>query len=435
MEYKTTINSFYFYQYLFHSTAIDNKYMDLIKYELDKRMYLCGNHFKANNEKYSSIKFYVYLFIKIIFVLLNKLLKRKSDRSVIISSAYSHFNDELRKLGYKVVFPELNIGNRHNYFGNIRILLKYEYIKRGFRKENLNTIINDNFKGRINDLRSDLIKYLISHNVKALFVANDMAFLEKMLIDIFKEIRKPSYVYLHGLPSRYNHTDDNRADYLLVWGNKIKENYIRSGVRENKILSIGHSFYKNISKNKLRFEYSDILIITQSIPGAPEDSEQLLLQDRGNILYYLWTIKDVLTKLKVTSVRFRPHPSENPKWYLNNLDNKFFQLDKSPLYKSLQAATLVIGPTSTVFLEAIQNGVNYLVYEPCIQGRNLKNQTLFPPFDGLDPRIPVAKNQDDLYNYLVSQCPVDVSIYNELVGQPLDSNSIKNLPGINEELR
>jgi len=70
MEFKTK-NGFNFYQYLINSHLKDKEYLDLIKYEIDKRIYFYGNNFKVNYEKYSNIKFYLYFVIKNIYLLKN----------------------------------------------------------------------------------------------------------------------------------------------------------------------------------------------------------------------------------------------------------------------------------------------------------------------------------------------------------------------------
>ena len=72
--------------------------------------------------------------------------------------------------------------------------------------------------------------------------------MERMAIDAGKEMGIPTVVFLHGLPARYNKIDDNRANYLCVWGEGIKEQYINVGVDPDKILITGHpSFSTSIS--------------------------------------------------------------------------------------------------------------------------------------------------------------------------------------------
>jgi len=216
-------NNYCLYDYVLKNLNLSKEFVDLIKYEIDKRVYFYGNHLANNYEKQSKIKIYLYFFLKTFFFLKNK-GKVKKDIPMIISSAYFNFNSEFEKNNYEISFPEINVGNRNSYIGNFQILLKYEYIKFKFKNGNLNQIMSAKFIKTIDNFKSELKKHIIQRDVKAQILANDMGFLEKILIAIFKEINRPSFIFLHGLPSRYNGLDDNRADYLLVWGNKIKEN-------------------------------------------------------------------------------------------------------------------------------------------------------------------------------------------------------------------
>ncbi len=72
----------------------------------------------------------------------------------------------------------------------------------------------------------------------------------------------------------------------------------------------------------------------------------------GDIILYLYRIQKVLTAFGVRSVRLRPHPSENRNWYTKYFDPNFFKLNPYDLETSMKKATLVIGPSSTVFIES-----------------------------------------------------------------------------------
>ena len=138
-------------------------------------------------------------------------------------------------------------------------------------------------------------------------------------------------------------------------------------------------------------------------------------------------IQNVLTNLGVKSVRFRPHPAENPNWYLKILDLSFFKLDMDNLENSLKKSTLVIGPTSTVFLEAIYWEVNYVIYEPSQNNINLRGLKLYPPFDGFYPEFPVAKNEIELKSVIENKIKVKFSIFHKFIKTPFDLSFIKDL--------
>ena len=104
-------------------------------------------------------------------------------------------------------------------------------------------------------------------------------------------------------------------------------------------------------------------------------------------------IQTVLEYFGVKNVRFRPHPSEDINWYLKYIDNDFFMPDLQSIDKSINESTLIIGPTSTVFLESINSGVNYIVYEPKLaNGLGLDGYEIISPFDGSDINVPVAND-------------------------------------------
>jgi len=228
------------------------------------------------------------------------------------------------------------------------------------------------------------------------------------------------------LPGRYNSFDDNRSDFLIVWGEKIKENYINVGVNPNKIYVSGHPYYKTLNTLNLKFSFDDILVLNNSIDGA-HHSDGIIMGDRGNSILYLFSIERELKRLGVKSVRFRPHKEENIDWYYKFINDDFFKPDVNNFSESLKRSTLIIGPTSTVFLESIYYGVNYLVYEPSNEGKNLLNQQLVPPFDGSDSRTPVAKTEDDLKYVLKNKTKVDTSIFSDYISSPFDLSFVKNL--------
>jgi hypothetical protein len=398
-----------------------------MKYEIDKNIYYYGNHFKNNYEIRDTLRQFLSPLIKLFLVVPG--IAHKSDRntSTIISTAGSSFNQELRKKGYRVQFPDFSKNHIPYYFGNLNSLWKYENLKRTFRRGRLTDILSNDFIKRVIVYKNVLKRLIIKQNVAALFVANDMAFLEKLLIQIFKELGKPSIVFLHGWPSRYNSIDDNRADYLAVWGEKIKANYVNAGVDGTKIIVTGHPDYSAITCNSLRNTHDDILIITNTITQTPENSDRLILQDRGMLIYYLLSIQQVLKTMGIKSVRYRPHPSENAQWYERNIDTSFFKLDWDNLTHSLRRSTLIIGPISTVILDSVKAGVNYVVYEPLRNNLTVKNFELCPPFDKSEDCLTVANNENDLYNVLKEKRQLNLSMLLGYAGTRWDITKIMKI--------
>ena len=123
----------------------------------------------------------------------------------------------------------------------------------------------------------------------------------------------------------------------------------------------------------------------------------------------------------------RPHPSQNPKWLFRFIDNNFFSLDTATLSDSLNRSTLVIGPTSTLFLESLIYGVNYTVYEPLInEDTSLGGYKLVPPFDGKNKKVPVANSEKELIEIISNKICNDVSIIDDYIAPKFSLDSIIN---------
>ena len=169
-----------------------------------------------------------------------------------------------------------------------------------------------------------------------------------------------------------------------------------------------------------------MLVLTKSIVGA-HHSDGVILGDRANLILYLYSVEKILKSLGINCVRFRPHPSENENWYLKFINKDFYKFDNENLQKSIQNSSLIIGPTSTVFLESLYYGVNYVVYEPSINNIEITNCQLVSPFDGTDPKIPVAKTEDELEYILKNKILVDPTCFNDYISTPFDLSFVKKL--------
>ena len=55
------------------------------------------------------------------------------------------------------------------------------------------------------------------------------------------------------------------------------------------------------------------------------------------------------------------------------------------------------------------------------------NDKLVPPFDGTEPRVPVAKNEEELSYLLKNKEKVNTSFISEYIKTPFDISFIKNL--------
>jgi len=423
------MESFNFIDFLKDNQILDNKKYDSLRFELDTHLHYYGNHFKypfensfskKSNLLWSNLRYLYSLY---------KIFKNKAQGSlkeIILSNSYFTVNNELKNLGYDVFCPSWQMTQDRNVLSSYELFTRGENIKSKFKTLAFNQLISNDFIEELNHFEEILNLFFRDKIIKALFVPNDVSFFENLAIHSCKQIGVPSFIFLHGLPGRYNPIDENRSDYLIVWGEKIKENYIKAGINPDKIFISGHPYYKKIQSNTLKNDFDNILVITKSLNGA-NHSDGIILGDRANLLLYLYSVEKILKRIGVKSVRFRPHPSENGDWYLKFINTNFYKLDKGTLNQSIQNSSMVIGPTSTVFLESLYYGKNYVIYEPSNNNIDLINNRLVPPFDGTDSKIPVAKNEDELEYILKHKIIVELSCFSDYIKTPFDLSFVKKL--------
>jgi len=422
------MNNFYLLDYLKKNKLASEEALDFLKFELDQRIYYYGDHFNYPKEKEAGGKIIFQrnckFFLKNIYAFCVMLVTCKNNRKkIVLSNAYFSINKKLQDIGMCVARPMHSPSFGELLVGNYRMFIDFLSLDKKIKHGNFNELLSKNFLKKLDLLIKNLSKYYKSIDVSALIVPNDISFYEQLNIKIFKNIGKPSFIFLHGLPGRYNIYDENQTDYLVVWGERIRQHYINIGFNPEKILVSGHPFYESLSSELLRNDFDNILIVTKSLNGSPH-RDGVRLTDRGGLIVYLKQVEITLTKLGVKKVRLRVHPSENIDWYFKFINKDFFVADKDGLADSLKKATLVIGPTSSVFLEAIYYGVNYLVYEPVVNGVDISGYPPVPPFDGSDPKVPVAQNENDLERMLKEKVIVDKTIFNDYIDTPFNINCI-----------
>ncbi len=422
------MESFNILNILKDDAVLNRNQYDCLRYELDKQFHYYGDHFNNPFERERKLKFYLLRGqLKFLLSLIRVIKGRKLvNGDLILSNAYFTLNDELEKLGYEVFYPPWQVLKNRKILANKDIFIRCEKVKNRLRNLDFNRLIEEKFLSEIGEFEAKMTTYFKEENVKSLFVPNDVSFFENLSISICRQIGIPSFIFLHGLPGRYNNIDENRSDYLIVWGEKIKETYIKKGMDPKKIFVSGHPYYKNLNKSSLKFSLENILILTKSLNGA-HHSDGVILGDRSNLILYLYSIEKILKRFGVKSVRFRPHPSENENWYIKFINNDFYKLDNGNITESIQKSTLVIGPTSTVFLESLYTGINYVVYEPSVKNIDIVNFPLVPPFDGEDLKVPVAKDETGLEYILKNKVMVDPSCFNDYITTPFDVSFVKTL--------
>ncbi len=362
----------------FISNKIDENNYDVILYQVNNVLYNYGDHHKSEK---NSLKMKIFYLVKKIILFLSRyfcLLSAKK-KNIIISNAYVTLNFN----NYTNVSPPWSFNLKYKILSTYKLSKIVYEIKSILSKKKLKLLFSNSFESLIMSYESEFSKFLIDNDVKCIIVPNDLDFFENSSIKIAKNNNIPTFVYLHGLPGRYNNIDDNRADYLIVWGAGIKKAYIDHGVLPSKIFTIKHPIYSDFKFTILKSSLDNVLVLTKAISGTPSSSDKLFVGDRSKSLLYLEKVKIILTELGVKNARLRLHPSESEDFYRNNLIGNYYIFDQNDKMESLKNSTLVVGPTSTMVLDTIKAGVNYILFDPKIDNKLMDNSDeLVSPFDG-----------------------------------------------------
>lgn len=420
------MNEFKYFDHLMENKFDDRFFLDIIKFELDKRLYHYGSNFVQNHEhitNFNKLLFPLWYFKKYFSHLK---ITNDSAKKKILSTSYFNLYQKLEQIGYSVYSPPFMI-NTNKVLRSWQLNMKSFELLKLIKFSNFNDLLNQSSFIQISEYINLFKATSVEKRIDALIVSNDETAINKIAIETFRKINKPSFIFLHGLPGVYNNLDNNRADYLIVWGAKIKEHFVKAGIDSKKIFVAGHPLFdiKNTIEN-LRFSLDNILV-TSKVLGGSQHSDGVHLTDRGNLIYYLNSIQSTLMRLGVKYVRLRPHPMQNVLWYQHFIDTKFFHLDSRSLNQSLDQSSLVIGPTSSLLVESYFHKVNYLVYEPLNNGLCLEGRQPAPPFDGSDSRIPVAISTDELFYLLKNKITIDGSFVYDYIQYPFDMSFLKKL--------
>lgn len=397
-----------YYSYLSENYPEKAKYLEWMKYELDNRVYYFGQNFKNPFEGRPTKQRINIRLAK----LKRQLLGKKNTvisgyKDCILSEAYFTVNDVMsEKLKAKVLRFPWNEGA--DVFSSIDT---YDTLQK-LSSADFNELISDEFCSRLEKLYEAIKSFLAQNNIRLCIFPNDLVPVNRIAIDACREVGVPTSIFLHGLPARYDIIDDNRADYLCVWGESIKKQYENVGVSPEKILITGHPSYSTIEYSKPKeISFDAPLVLSYSVCGAPSTSDEYRMADRGISVNFPWLVEKVLKEIGVKHAILRLHPSENPDWYRKYIDNDFYKIDTHTLSESLKAASIVIGPTSTVSMDAAIAGVSYFAFEPPMQFA----YPVVPPFDNSEPDFPVAFTVKELSYNLRNKRSMQPSVFKRYI--------------------
>ena len=425
----------YLIKYLIDTTdsKLSRKYIDFFKAELDWQMYISETHLSEAyyrnraiglNEKLK--RFYQYANALVI-----QSKTKKSNNIKVLSTLKIPQKEinSLSQLGFDSYSPIWHPLRKQNIYGDYETLKWHINIQDRIRNDDFQLFLDSKFHEELETFQQYLLEQYREQDFKALFLYTDQYFYSKYSIDIFKKLNRPSFVFSHGMPGIYSLEVDSRSDYLMVWSEKIKSNYIGVGFEPSKVKVVGHPIYKNLDKEKaLRSNLSNVLIIpVSSLTWHQHTYDTPVVNDASMVVLYLYKVQKVLMRLGVKKARYRPHPSINKKWIHPFLDPDFYTCDTEDLTTSLNKSSLLIGANSTVVLEALLQGVNYIAFDPKDEnGINMSGYRAVPPFDGSEEKLMMAEDEFELEKMLKANVMTDYTLVHDFI-QDFDLTVLKEI--------
>jgi hypothetical protein len=343
---------------------------------------------------------------------------------VVLSSAYFNLDLELQNIGrevYKAPWA-FNRGSKTQGLFDSALLRCITECNEFLSKRPFHKLADQDSLSRMQGFKDELASIYRRLKVSTFICASTYPLFDRMSIDAVTDAGGKAYMLMHGIPGVYErHMKfyDSSFD-LLVWGNAFKKKYESLGVSPKSIVVTGHPLYKKFEHEALAIRTHNPLVITKAPPGMRVDKDDKL-GDQSAAILYLYSVRRALQAAGIKKALLRPHPSEKIEWYLSFLDSDFYTIVGGNLSNALKNSSVVVGPTSTTFLEANYFGIPYIVYEPLLEGNaDLLGNPLVMPFDGSDSRIPVALSECQLTEILGCGRSIDLSYWHDYVQTPFD---------------
>lgn len=399
--------------------SLIKKYIDFFKIELDWHIYNGETNIAANyhrDYKNETLKGKVYKMLQLYNALFSKDMLDNTKQNVL-STVHFPQNNNLTSLGFNSISPVWQPIGTRNIFGDLKTIKWDLKVREAIRHNDFNSFLNLEFVQKMESFQKHLIDEYKKKDFGALLLNTDQYFHSKYFIDIFKKLGKPSIVFSHGLPGIYSLDVDNRSDYLMVWGEKIRQNYINAGFDPAKIKVTGSPKYRDIAKQReLKSNFDDILVIPTSIVWHQNEYDNTIVIDKSSVILYLYKVQNVLKSLGIKKSRYRVHPSINKAWIHTFLDKDFYAQDNESLQDSLHHTSLVIGSTSTLLLDALIEGINYIVFEPTDENNNIMlGSKAVPPFDGSETKVMLCKTEEELKSMLLNNAHTEYSLVHDYI--------------------
>lgn len=334
----------------------------------------------------------------------------------------------LEKCGINYVYVDITRSELMHDLPAFKAILTYQKV---LQRQTFTQLISKETIEQVLKLYEDLREELSNYAFDAVLVRTSELFVEKILIDIFRSFNKPSITLLHGLPGLYTKATESRADYLLVWGNKIRDAFIKTGYNPQNVMVAGNYKYAEIQRiEELRCSKDDVLVLTTTTYEDHQHEwtyDNFDHHDRSLLITFLYSVEHVLKHNGVMHARLRPHPHVNKEWLSEYIDKDFYTIDREDLMVSLNKATMCIGPTSSTMIESLMSGVSYLAYEPGDGMHTITGDAMVPPFSKEYSLLKAAYNEQELADMIINNYKPDANqLLNDFL-QPFKPQVIKQI--------
>ena len=160
-------------------------------------------------------------------------------------------------------------------------------------------------------------KLLEKYNFSTIMLWSEDRFEEQILYNLAKQNKISVIFSQHGFEFDTNEMIPymnffrwfpSRSDFIIVWGNMMKEWFIKNGVDAKKIKSLGSPYFSKIFSTKFKFK-NDYILLACDAKAFDYVPEELCVK---NILEYKNKIKkicQIVTNLNEKLV-IKPHPSK-----------------------------------------------------------------------------------------------------------------------------
>ena len=233
-------------------TAISKKYVDFFKAELDWQLYVSETHMAKQyfRNRRKTLKEELLAFYQYSYALVSPNNLKQSKNLKVLSTVHFPVKNTLSDLDIDSYSPIWHPVGKKKIFGDLKTLHWHKNIQDRIRYDDFHLFLESKFHDGLEEFQQYLLTQYEKQDFKGLFLYTDQYFYSKYSIDIFKKMNRPSFVFTHGMPGIYNLEVDNRADYLMVWSEKIRQNYIDAGFLESKVKCSGTSQILKYAKRK-----------------------------------------------------------------------------------------------------------------------------------------------------------------------------------------